>query len=268
MMRTGVPLAAVAAPDRATVSTVEDRPHLALAGTVPPVRIEPELEELIRTGDRHGARELIVSWVRRCAAEPGTTGRQLHEWLLGELLFVMDVAAPSRLPSGRTDWLAGQSRVPLVELLRVTDIHDWPYLRPWLDGILERVLARPVRVRRANAGLVRAERYLAERYADPSLRLDDVARLVNISPFHLAHLFRKERNTTFLRHLTGVRMRAARELLHDDGLSIDEIAAATGYPNTVAFRRTFRRCHGCTPTEYRRGTPPSSDGAGATARPR
>ena len=46
---------------------------------------------------------------------------------------------------------------------------------------------------------------------------------------------------------------AARHLL-DDHLSVESIAAMLGYHDSANFRRAFRRWHGCSPQEYRRGT--------------
>ena len=49
----------------------------------------------------------------------------------------------------------------------------------------------------------------------------------------------------------ALRNRHARELLQNMQLSIGEVAALVGYPDTRYFSRFFRRCNGVTPGEFR-----------------
>jgi AraC-like DNA-binding protein len=52
--------------------------------------------------------------------------------------------------------------------------------------------------------------------------------------------------------LTAIRMRFAAQLLRHDG-PLKDIARQVGYRSVSAFSVAFRRCHGCTPSEYRTG---------------
>ncbi|MFI6293931.1 helix-turn-helix transcriptional regulator [Nonomuraea sp. NPDC050790] len=214
----------------------------------PPVRIEQELTRRVRAGDRDGAAGLLAGWIDRCAREPGADPRILRNWLIGQLLFVVDVAGPARLADGSTDWVEASARLPIEDIVTVGDIHERSYLHIWLKERLGRLL--PASPRRDILAL--AESYLAEHYTDPGLRLTDVASAVCASPFYISHLFAEERQTTFLRHLTGLRLRHARRLLTSSALPVEVVAARTGYPSTKALRSAFRRHVGCSPTEYRR----------------
>ncbi|GAA0934112.1 AraC family transcriptional regulator [Nonomuraea longicatena] len=214
----------------------------------PPLRIEQELTRRVRAGDRTGAAGLLASWVDRCAREPGVDPRTLRNWLVGQLLFVVDVAGQARLADGSTDWVETSNRLPIEDIVTIGDIHERSHLHIWLKETLGRVM--PVPPRRDILAL--AEAYLADHYTDPGLRLADVASAVCASPFYISHLFAEERGTTFLRHLTGLRLRHARRLLTTSVLPVDTIAASTGYPSAKALRIAFRRHVGCSPTEYRR----------------
>ncbi|MEV2269298.1 helix-turn-helix transcriptional regulator [Nonomuraea africana] len=214
----------------------------------PPVRIEEELTRRVRAGDRNGAAGLLAGWVDRCASEPDVDPVTLRNWLIGELLFVVDVVNRSRLPDGSTDWVAACARLPIEDIVTVGDIHERSYLHIWLRETLGRLMPPPART----DILALAEAYLAEHYTDPGLRLSTVAEAVCASPFYISHLFAEERGTTFLRHLTGLRLRHARRLLTTSTLPVDVIAARTGYPSAKALRGAFRRHVGCSPTEYRR----------------
>ncbi|MGP3916466.1 helix-turn-helix domain-containing protein [Nonomuraea sp. 10N515B] len=212
----------------------------------PPVRIERELTRRVRAGDSNGAAELLASWVNRCArdADPQT----LRDWLIGQLLFVVDVANRARLADGSTDWVVTCARLPIEDIVAVGDIHERSYLHMWLRETLGRLMPEPPR----RDVLALAEAYLAENYTDPRMRLATVAQAVGASPFYISHLFAEERRTTFLRHLTGLRLRHARRLLSTTTLPVDVIAAHTGYPSAKALRSAFSRHVGCSPTEYRR----------------
>ncbi|MEU0563806.1 AraC family transcriptional regulator [Nonomuraea sp. NPDC005983] len=214
----------------------------------PPVRIEQELTRRVRAGDRNGAAGLLAGWVDRCARERDVDPQTLRNWLIGELLFVVDVANRARLADGSTDWVEACARLPIEDIITVGDIHERSYLHIWLRETLGRLMPPPAR----RDVLALAEAYLADHYADPGLRLATVAEAVSASPFYISHLFAEERRTTFLRHLTGLRLRHARRLLATSALPIDVVAAHTGYPSAKALRGAFRRHVGCSPTEYRR----------------
>ncbi|MFI7615373.1 helix-turn-helix domain-containing protein [Nonomuraea terrae] len=228
--------------DRVITAPEGDRPEGG-----PPVRIEPELARAVHAGDRRAAAALLAGWVDRCSQERDLDPATLHRWLVGELLFVVDLVNRRRLASGCTDWVDACARLPISELVAVNSIHERSYLRIWVEEILTRLIPASAR-----DILTMAESYMAAHYADPGLRLTTVAQAVSASPFHIAHLFAAERRTTFLRQLTGLRMRHARSLLTSSALPVEAVATRSGYQSAKAFRGVFKRHVGCSPTEYRR----------------
>lgn len=51
--------------------------------------------------------------------------------------------------------------------------------------------------------------------------------------------------------LRDLRMRQATILLANSGLSVDQVVHGVGYTSRSSFSRTFRKLHGCDPSEYR-----------------
>jgi two-component system response regulator YesN len=98
--------------------------------------------------------------------------------------------------------------------------------------------------------LARVERHIRLHHKQ-DLTLTNVAAMVPVSPFYLAHLFRRERCTTFLKYLTKVRLEEARTMLVDSDLPVSMVSAQVGYRSVKRFRVLFKRAFDLTPTAYR-----------------
>jgi AraC family transcriptional regulator, arabinose operon regulatory protein len=82
--------------------------------------------------------------------------------------------------------------------------------------------------------------------------LSETARLVNLSPSRLAHLFKSETGISIQQHLTQIRLAKAKHHLESSFLSIKEIAALVGFCNVTRFTVSFKSAVGTTPAQYRR----------------
>lgn len=82
--------------------------------------------------------------------------------------------------------------------------------------------------------------------------LNELATLVGLSRFHFCTAFRQSTGQTPHAWLTAQRMRRARELLANSGLSVTEVALAVGYETPSAFTAAFRTIVGVTPSVFRR----------------
>jgi AraC-like DNA-binding protein len=92
----------------------------------------------------------------------------------------------------------------------------------------------PRRKRRQATDVEHAERveaakvYLAARLGE-SIALDDVARSVHASPFHLSRMFRQRTGVPIHRYLTRLRLRASLERLADGAEDITALALDLGF---------------------------------------
>jgi len=100
-----------------------------------------------------------------------------------------------------------------------------------------------------------AKVYLAARLGD-SIALDDVARSVHASPFHLARLFRQRTGVSIHRYLTRLRLRASLERLADGASDLTTLALDLGFSSHSHFSGAFRAEFGQTPSEVRRTSGP------------
>jgi AraC-like DNA-binding protein len=89
-------------------------------------------------------------------------------------------------------------------------------------------------------------------YADPALRLTDLAAAAHLDPSHFGRVFRRELGVTPMQYLRKVRLAHASALLTQTDLSVGQVAAACGFSTPFLFSRHFRAACGCSPTAYRR----------------
>jgi len=107
----------------------------------------------------------------------------------------------------------------------------------------------------AAGSLEPTRRWASERLADP-LDVTAMSRHAGVSPRTFARRFREETGTTPLRWLLAQRVQAARRLLEESDLSIDEVAWRAGFGTAASLRDHFRRATATTPTAYRRSFRP------------
>ncbi|HBR34223.1 MAG TPA: hypothetical protein DD734_06290 [Firmicutes bacterium] len=106
---------------------------------------------------------------------------------------------------------------------------------------------------RINALLMLAIDYIERNY-QKDLSLEDVSSFIQISPFYLSKIFKKEVGVNFIDYLTKIRLQKAKEFLADPRLNIKDICYQVGYKDPNYFTRVFKKNTGLTPTEYQAKT--------------
>ena len=96
--------------------------------------------------------------------------------------------------------------------------------------------------------LGRALAILRQRFGEP-LQLSDVAQALEMSPFQLIGLFKREFGLTPYALLTQIRLNAACSLMKR-GSSIAECAIAAGFYDQAALNKHFRTRFAITPAQY------------------
>ena len=96
--------------------------------------------------------------------------------------------------------------------------------------------------------LHRARDYLDAHFAEP-VCLADLARVAEMSAFHLIRQFRRYYGVPPHRYLDLVRVQRAKLMLQK-GARISDTAFATGFSDQSHLTRQFKRVHGVTPGSY------------------
>jgi AraC family transcriptional regulator len=128
-----------------------------------------------------------------------------------------------------------------------------------IDGVLKAAFAQygmPRKRRRRSTDADHADRteavktYLASHLSERTT-LDDVARAVYTSPFHLARLFQQRTGVPVHRYLTRLRLRTSLERLVDGVNDLTALALELGFSSHSHFTDAFRHEFGCTPSDVR-----------------
>lgn len=124
-------------------------------------------------------------------------------------------------------------------------------------GATGKTAGRSLRRRRAGTDADHVDRaeaaktYLASRLHE-RITLDDVARAVHASPFHLARVFQQRTGVPVHRYLTRLRLRASLERLADGTDDLTSLALDLGFSSHSHFTDAFRREFGRPPSDVRR----------------
>ena len=91
-----------------------------------------------------------------------------------------------------------------------------------------------------------------EQNVQQEIQLNQLAEQYHISPYYLAHCFKRMTGYSIKQYQIFCRIAVAREMLADSAYSITQIAIQCGFQDMSNFSRYFRRVMNCSPSEFRR----------------
>ncbi|HKV39283.1 MAG TPA: AraC family transcriptional regulator [Blastocatellia bacterium] len=92
---------------------------------------------------------------------------------------------------------------------------------------------------------------LMEAGLDKQLAVADLAKAVNLSPWRLSHIFKRETQMAPVKYLRGLRMKQAKKLLESTFLSVKQVMVAVGMNDESHFVRDFETAFGSSPARFR-----------------
>jgi AraC family transcriptional regulator len=88
-------------------------------------------------------------------------------------------------------------------------------------------------------------------HIDETIRVEQLADLVHMSPSHFARAFKAATGCSPHSYLTNERLKFARSMLSEGGLPLTDVAARAGFQTQQYFTEVFRRYTGSTPRAFR-----------------
>lgn len=145
---------------------------------------------------------------------------------------------------------------PLVDSI-VEGIYHKPdqqlhtYLGMFLSilGTIEHNYLKPRHSKQQSSTDAICKKYMADHLKN-SIQLEDIAKHVQMSPFHLSRIFKQQNGIAPMKYLRQLRVARAKALFNRKDMSISEIGVAVGYPIIQHFSRMFKAETGMTPRAY------------------
>jgi AraC-like DNA-binding protein len=194
---------------------------------------------------RHGRRYLIY----RCHNGLTEGIVPLHDergLYLGALVFGQ-IRMPDRKPYARHT----KAQERLFQALPVYKADAVEYLAELLACFGEYLIQNQV-IRYREAPWAESLREYIRAHIDESISLNEMAEMVQKSPSFLSHRFKKELGLSPHQYLLRERIRRARRMLEEEGLTVRQTALRLGFSDEFHFSRTFKAHTGYPPSQLRR----------------
>ncbi|WP_245987830.1 helix-turn-helix transcriptional regulator [Cohnella lupini] len=93
--------------------------------------------------------------------------------------------------------------------------------------------------------------YIDEYYRD-KITVEQLANIAGLSRFHFSRLFKQVTDKSLVEYINLVRINKSESMLRGTGMTISEIALASGFSDIYYFSRTFKKLKKTPPTEWRK----------------
>lgn len=89
-------------------------------------------------------------------------------------------------------------------------------------------------------------------HLDECITLEDIAKLLSISKYHLSHFIKKNMGFSFKDMLNLTRVDRAELYVLDEDISVNMVTERVGFSSNQYFNKIFSKYFQCTPTQYRK----------------
>lgn len=209
-----------------------------------PLGLERELLQAVRLGKQTEAERVLEQFMSEIT-RTGSTEFQVQQMmlqLLGSIQHMM-------LQTGVTPYklFGGYNMYE-----QLSGIREPVQMRQWMMNEVFIPYIQEVEVRSQEPLKLVVERtmlYIDTHYRS-DISLENCADEEQMTPYALSKAFKQVSGINFIDYLTRVRMDAAKQLLRETTMKINDVAAAVGYQHSY-FNRIFKKQEGVTPSQYR-----------------
>ncbi|NLT94935.1 MAG: helix-turn-helix transcriptional regulator [Clostridia bacterium] len=134
----------------------------------------------------------------------------------------------------------------------ILSMEDYEEIRQWSIVHITSICEEINRIKENKISDVtrKAKEFINENFSK-DIKLEDVSKVVNISPYYFSKLFKEETGENFIDYLTSVRIRHACNQFKNKDVSIKAVSYECGYSDPNYFCRIFKKITGLPPTEYK-----------------
>ncbi len=211
-----------------------------------PLHIEQKLLSCITAGDVNGARKLLNELLSHIYLTCAGDFNKFKARIL-ELVVLLSRAAVEG--GAEPEEIFGMNYRYLSEIHIYTNMHQ---LNEWLCGILKRFtdcIFNMKDVKHVDV-IYKAVNYIKANYAK-QLTLDEIAKVVYLSPTYFSKIFNNEIGENFNSYLNKIRVQQSKKLLMEGVMNLTQIAVEVGFADQSYFTKVFKRVTGVSPGKYR-----------------
>lgn len=208
-------------------------------------RLGKELIELVKLGNSREAEEMIHDMYAKLNEMQGSISyiRSIGIEIAFTLSRLMDEFGKSM------DDVTDDKNVILQTIQTFENIFD---LKSYIVSIVVAVSNYfSGKFRAKNERLVDEIREIIEKEYMNNINVNRIAQHVYLSPNYISQIFKKETGKTITDCLTHRRMEAAKDLLKETDLKIQQISEMVGYEDASYFSKVFKKQTGIYPQKYR-----------------
>lgn len=165
--------------------------------------------------------------------------------------FQLFCQAATTLLERDADSFIAERRVP-ERIRALPDIHALhAYALELFEQLNSRLDALEQTQQKPDAPVNVIRRYVDDHFTSPDLTVASLSDHFSLSQSYLLRLFKASCHMGVLEYITHKRLNEAKRLLKASAVSVEQIAQAVGYTNSLALIRAFKKSEGITPTMYR-----------------
>lgn len=196
--------------------------------------------EALRTKNKDYLSELIAEFTEDLSSKQVVSLRELQHYTVEINLLLMRIYTQLK-----------DERLHETMPLWLSQLDEWSMkLSQIFYDIIDKIDYNKVVLQTSNPIL--AVRNFINDHMKEDITLASLADRFHISPQYLAKRFKEEYQTTVMNYLTQLRMEKACSLLMHTDLSIQQIAAESGFVELNYFSKVFRKHVGLSPSSYRK----------------
>ncbi|MGL1891009.1 MAG: response regulator [Spirochaetaceae bacterium] len=205
------------------------------------------IEYSVKFGSEGEIRNVIDS-IKLNALRDSKTVTNYHQYMINMMNVIINFA--DSIEADLSSLIGADLLETMLEFTSLEQIFDW-----FLATLLK-LRESNVKTKMSNSQklLDSAIKYIHSHFNDPTISMEIVCDDLGLSISYMSLLFKKNKETTFVKYLTMVRIEKAKELLKFTGDRIIEVAGKCGFKDVYYFSHCFKKYVGVSPKKYREET--------------
>ena len=227
----------------------EDEDSFIYISSIYPLETERELLRRVRLGDKEGAREVLNEILGKILFKNAGRTELVRARIL-ELAVVLSRAAVEG--NAELEMILGLNFEYIQKLGKIKSIEE---LCVWIVEVLDRFTECVYENKNIkNVNIIRKAKEFIRANYKKKIKLEDISKVVYLSPYYLSHIFKKEVGFTLFEYLTKVRIEEAKRLLENTPWNTTRISFEVGCTDQSYFCKVFKKIEGISPYKYRKRT--------------